>query len=123
MSRSFLASTPRLPRPGQPSLAAPRPASIPQCPQIVFDLSVTPSHFDFFVTSLLRGSIPIQNRDPLFSTACALVLFRNPAYPSCFVKPAHSLPKTPGGTPHLSSQNPIVPLTPIESKRSTRIAP
>src|SRR5277367_4812186 len=83
----------------------------------------SPSRPHYSVATSLHSCAPLQKRVPFFSTACALFLIRNSVYPSCFVEPAHSLPKTPRGTPGLSNQIPTVSLTPIESKRSARIAP
>src|SRR5271165_5398395 len=47
-----------------------------------------------------------QNRDPLFSIACALFSIHNFVYPHYFLSPAHSLPKTPGGGIGISNQTP-----------------
>src|SRR5271154_1594708 len=102
MSRSP-ASTPRSPRLSSPSLAtlrSPHPNAAPlPC---------------YFVTSLLRISISTQNRDPSFTTSCALFLIRNSAYPYCFVATAHSLPRSPGvGCPYALQISAL--LTPMES--------
>src|SRR5271154_162105 len=77
------------------------------------------------VTRSLRSCARPQNRDPLFSTACALFLIHNYPDPLCFVIAAHSLPKTPGGSIGISGQIPSevhrVPLTPTESVSSKRL--
>src|SRR5271165_219009 len=52
----------------------------------------------------------------LFSTPCTLFLNHNLLYPSYFLKSAHSLPKTPGGSIGISNQVLEPPLTPIKSK-------
>src|SRR5271155_1154880 len=64
-----------------------------------------------------------EKHDPLFSITSALFSIHNSAYPHYFLPPTHSLPKTPAGGYPPSSQIATPPLTPIKSKRSTKIAP
>src|SRR5277367_868756 len=72
-----------------------KPISAPASP--LHPTTLSPPNTHYVVTSLLRSCISTPKRDPLFSTACALFLIRNSVYPLYFVRPAHSLPKTPGG--------------------------
>src|SRR5271168_1676659 len=87
----------------------------------------SPSNPDRPVTTSLRPCARPQKRDPLFSIACALFLIRNSVHPLYFVRPAHSLPKTPGGGVGVASQIPnhipTITVTPIESYSFARIAP
>src|SRR5271165_6496818 len=102
------------------------PAKLISSPTLPLHPAVpSPSKTHCFVTSLPNSSISIQKHAPLFSTACALFLIRNSVYSSCFVEPAHSLPKTPGGRVGLSNQIPgeipNIHLTPTKSVSFTRI--
>jgi hypothetical protein len=50
------------PHPELRSLITPRPIPIPQHLQIAFNITVAPSHFHYFVISLLRCSISAHKR-------------------------------------------------------------
>src|SRR5277367_3297018 len=86
-----------------------------------------------FVTSLPRLLLRTQRRDSFFSITYTLFSIHNFAHPFSFVITAHSLPKTPGVASAISSQtlaqrnsfsqDPCSRVTPIKSKRSTKIAP
>jgi hypothetical protein len=48
--------------------------------------------------ALVPASLPNrQKHSSFFSMTCTLFAIRNFVYPYCFLSPAHSLPKTPGG--------------------------
>ena len=98
-----------------------KPTSAPASP--LHPAAPSPSKTHYFVTASLRPCAWPQKCDPLFSRACALFSIHNSTHPSCFVKAAHSLPKTPGGGVGLSGQIPNTPLTPIESYSFARITP
>src|SRR5271165_6577313 len=77
-----------------------------------------------FRTRLFCALQSPQNRDPLFSMACALFSISILLYLFYFLHVAHSLPKTPGvGVGMLSptDRSAFRPLTPMKSKRFTRI--
>ena len=100
-----------------------RPFSAPTSP--LHAAPPAPPKTHQFVTASLRSCAPTQKHDPLFSTACALFLIRNSAYPPCFVNTAHSLSKTPGGSIGISNQflgfSRSILLTPTESVSFRRI--
>src|SRR5271165_3518038 len=102
-----------------------KPLPTPTSPPSRRPISPTPPpHFrrsfpHYFVTSSPRSSALPQNRSPLFSIPYTLFSIHNSAHPLYFLKPAHSLPKTPGGSIGISNQffglSSVSLATPLES--------